>query len=156
MQAWSFPPVGFPSLFAKKNSRSELTKLACPTQETLLGVLKDNMTKEQFEKRYHLMRDTARKNIETVLSDNKIEIILAPGDARMASVAALAGYPHGAVPLGFAEFNGRAFGLNVLARAGEEDKIFAFMGAWEATFPQARQAPPMLVNWDEYKPSASL
>lgn len=102
------------------------------------------------------MRDTARENIETVLSENKIDIILAPGDARMASIASIAGYPHGAVPLGFAEFNGRAFGLNVLARAGEEGKILAFMSAWEATFPHARQPPPILVNWDEDGPSSSF
>ena len=143
-------------LARRRKEAGRSSRLCRFVQESLLGDLKDNLTKEQFERRYHLMRDTARKNIETVLSDNKIDVILAPGDARMASIAALAGYPHGAVPLGFAEFNGRVFGLNVLARAGEEHKIFAFMSVWEETFPPARQAPPMLVNWEDDHPNPSL
>ncbi len=79
------------------------------------------------------MRDTAREKIDTMMLENGIDVILAPA-APMASVVALAGYPHGVVPLGFANCDGRPFGLNVLARAGEEDKKFAFMSAWEATF----------------------
>lgn len=58
-----------------------------------------------------------------------MDVILVLTDARTASVAALAGYPHGVVPLGFADFNGRPFGLNVLARSGEEDKFLSFISA---------------------------
>ena len=64
----------------------------------------------------------------------------------MASVAAAASYPVGVMPLGFADFNGRAFGMNIIARSGEEHKILHAMSAWEATFPNARGPPPMLVN----------
>ena len=64
----------------------------------------------------------------------------------MASVAAAAVYPIGVMPLGFAnDFNGRAFGVNIIARDGEEDKILHAMSAWEATFPDARCAPPMML-----------
>ena len=55
--------------------------------------------------------------------------------------------PGGVVPLGFADFNGRAFGMNIIACDGEEHKILHAMRAWEATFPDARCPPAMLVNW---------
>jgi amidase len=103
------------------------------------------MTKEQFEQRFHLMRDTARANVDKMLTEHNLDVILAPADARMASIASIAGYSHGVVPLGFANFNGRPFGMNVLARAGEEAKILAFMSA---TFPDTRKPPPLLANWD--------
>lgn len=64
----------------------------------------------------------------------------------MASIAAFSRHPLGVVPLGFADFNGRPFRLNVLARSDEEDNIFTFRSAWEATFPHARKAPPLLVD----------
>ena len=73
---------------------------------------------------------------------------MGPADARMASVAAAAGFPVGTVPLGYADFNGRAFGINLLAASGQESKIIEVMSAWEETFAQARKPPPMLVNWD--------
>jgi amidase len=119
----------------------------CPTHESLLAVFEENMTREQFENQHYLKRDTARENIEAMIADNGIDVILAPADARLASIAALSGYPHGVVPLGFVDFNGSPFGLNVLAWSGEEDKILAFMSAWEATFTHARKAPPLLINW---------
>lgn len=67
---------------------------------------------------------------------------------RSATVAALAGYPVGSVPLGYARFNGRAFGLSIIAPANAEPLILSAMSAWEATFPK-RQPPPQLVTWDE-------
>lgn len=68
---------------------------------------------------------SAIKAIDKTLTDHKIDVILGPADARMASLAAVAGYgyPVASVPLGFADFNGRAFGMNIIARAGEEGKI---------------------------------
>jgi len=73
---------------------------------------------------------------------------LGPADARMSTVAAAAGYPVGTVPLGFADFNGRAFGMNVVVGANQEGKMLQLMSACEKTFPEARVPPPQLVNWD--------
>ena len=73
---------------------------------------------------------------------------MGPADARMASVAAAAGFPVGTVPLGYADFNGRAFGMNLLSASGQESEMIEVMSAWEEAFPQARKPPPMLLNWD--------
>lgn len=93
------------------------------------------------------MRKAAIEGIASTLRENHIDVIMGPADARMASVAAAAGAPVGTVPLGYADFNGRAFGMNIVAGLGQESKILQVMSAWEHTFPEARQAPPMLVNW---------
>lgn len=55
----------------------------------------------------------------------------------------ISGYPVGNVPLGYLDFNGRPFGLAVLAAKNQEAKILKFMNAWEGTFGP-RKAPPML------------
>ena len=67
---------------------------------------------------------------------------MGPADARIASVAAAAGYPVATVPLGFADFNGRAFGMNLIARENEEGTLLQVMSAWEKTFGPRR--PPTL------------
>lgn len=82
-----------------------------------------------------------------MLSDNGIDAIIGPADARMASVASVAGYAVGSMPLGYANFNGRAFGMNIIAGENGEAKILEIMSAWERTFPGARKPPPMLASW---------
>ena len=84
--------------------------------------------------------------IQKSLHENGIDVIMGPADARIASVAAAAGYPVATVPLGFADFNGRAFGMNIIAPAGQEHEIFRVMSAWETTFGP-RKPPPILEEW---------
>lgn len=66
-----------------------------------------------------------------------------------ASMASAAGHLVASMPLGFADFNGRAFGVQVLAKTGEEDKILPVMSAWEATVPKGRQPPLLVVHWGD-------
>lgn len=113
----------------------------------LEGALENPMSETDFQKALNSLRSHAQGEITKSLADYTVDVILGPADARMASVAAAAGYPVGVVPLGFADFNGRAFGMNIIARAGEEDKILEVMSAWAGTFPDARVPPPMLVEW---------
>ena len=134
-----------PCLFAKKKTSLIFPK-EHPGQQVLEAALKESITKTDFRQRFTSLRDRARESITRSLSDCGVDVILGPADARMASVAAAAVYPIGVMPLGFARFNGRAFGINIIARDGEEDKILHAMSAWEATFPDARCAPPLLVN----------
>lgn len=54
------------------------------------------------------------------------------------------GYPIGTVPLGTVDYNGRPFGLAIIAKAGREDVILAFMSAFEA-MSKERPVPPQLV-----------
>lgn len=104
------------------------------------------MTSEEFEKSLALVQKTMRENAENCLSATNADVIIASGESLLTSVAMAAGYPIGALPLGFARFNGRPFGVEVLARNGEEGKIFEVMSAWEATFPEAVKSPPILAS----------
>jgi len=65
---------------------------------------------------------------------------------RTATVYAMAGCPVGTLPLGYAQFNGRPFGMAFVARKNREDLIIKVMSAWEAVFGP-RVAPPQLVSW---------
>ena len=82
-----------------------------------------------------------------MFKEQDIDVVLGPGDARMPSVAAAAGYSIAALPLGFADFNGRPFGMAMTGGYGQEAKVLQIMSAWEKPFPEARRPPPMLVNW---------
>ena len=45
------------------------------------------------------------------------------------------------VPLGYAEFNGRPFGLCAIAKANHEGLLIRFMSAWEKRFNTERRLP---------------
>jgi amidase len=57
------------------------------------------------------------------------------------TVAATAGYPTGSLPLGYTKYNGRPFGIVVIAPRNREDLVVKVMSAWGATIP-ARKPPP--------------
>ena len=74
-------------------------------------------------------------------------MLIGPLDGRIVTVAAAAGYPAGVAPLGYADnYNGRAYGVAIVAKAGEEGKILQAMSAWEKTMPR-RIPPPQLANY---------
>jgi len=118
-----------------------------PKQDWFEAMLNLTMSQDLFETTLATLRKAGRAAIDKALRDNSIDVILGPSDCMFASMASAAGYPVASMPLGFADLNGRAFGVHVLARMGEEDKILRVMCAWEATFPEARRPPPLLVNW---------
>ena len=117
-----------------------------PGQQLLESTASSKMTQEEYEKILCSWRRNAITSINKTFMDNNLNVIIGPEDARFSTVAMAAGFPVGAMPLGLAEFNGRAFGMEVIARAGGEDQILRFMSAWETLFP--RKPPPMLVDWD--------
>lgn len=53
------------------------------------------------------------------------------------------GFPIATVPLDILNYNGRPFGLSIMAQEYREDLLFAFMKAWETSFPW-RPIPKML------------
>ncbi|KAL8854605.1 MAG: hypothetical protein Q9221_000640 [Calogaya cf. arnoldii] len=118
-----------------------------PNQEILIGALKSNMTDQQCKERLAITRHRAVSAIKKSLAENEIDLILGPADSRIANVAAAAGFPVAAVPLGLADLNGRAFGMLLISPENTEAKIFEVMSAWEATL-EPREPPPMLVNRD--------
>ena len=63
-----------------------------------------------------------------------LDVIMGTPTGRSATVASVAGYPLGNVPLGYARYNGRPFGLAIIAPPHREDLIIRVMAAWEAMF----------------------
>ena len=103
------------------------------------------MSDERYKRGLEVTRSRTRTATQKSLNEMGIDVIMGPADARIASVAAAAGYPVATVPLGFADFNGRAFGMNFIAPANQEHEIFRVMSAWETTFGP-REPPPLLAG----------
>ena len=58
----------------------------------------------------------------------------------------MSGYPLGTVPLGLLNYNGRPFGLGIMAKAAREDLIIQFMSAFETKFPKRRIPPALCID----------
>ncbi|CAI7583458.1 unnamed protein product [Penicillium palitans] len=132
--------------FNKEHAAEELPPDQ-PSQEVLENALNDNMTDEEYHSGLAHLRQSVRHAVHLCLEESNADVIMASGETLLPSIAACAGYPIGSVPLGFSIFNGRPFGMEIMSRNGEEEKIFQVISAWEAMFPEARQPPPLLVNW---------
>lgn len=130
-------------------SRITYTHTDQPTQDRFIDMNNDKTTQEQFDSILAKIRSRATSEIDRTLKENNIDVILGPGDARFCSFAGAAGGPVASLPLGFANFNGRAFGVHALARPGEEQKLLQVMAAWETAFPDATKPPSWLVEQDE-------
>lgn len=109
---------------------------------------KDTMTEQVSDRDLELFRSMMRRNVEECLLSCKADVIMASSKFVLTTVAMGAGYPIASVPLGFANYNGRAFGIELVARTGEEDKLLKVMRAWETTFPNTKQPPPLLMKRD--------
>ena len=83
------------------------------------------MTKEEYTIGLDLLRGSARSGIDGPLQDCGVGLVLGLADVRMVTMAAAAGYPVGTVLLGFADFNGRAFEMNIVVSANQEGKCFS-------------------------------
>lgn len=81
----------------------------------------DSITNAQFEQDLHHLRSVTRQKVDDCVVKSGADVIMASGDSLMTTVPAATGYPIGCVPLGFADFNGRAFGMEIMARSGRKD-----------------------------------
>ena len=130
-------------------ARWPLTSPEYPIQQLLTAALGPRISDEKYDEGFKLIRNAARINgIQKALKVHDLDVIIGPMDGRIPTIAAAAGSPVGAVPLGYAEFNGRPFGMCIVADAGQEDRILRVMSAWDATLPK-RRPPPQLVKWGE-------
>ncbi|RSL88059.1 hypothetical protein CEP51_001899 [Fusarium floridanum] len=128
---------------------SECFPPGSPGQEILVNAVKTNISDAKYEEYKNTLRTNNKDlGIDKALKDYEVDVIVGTPTGRMITVAALAGYPIGSLPLGYARFNGRPFGLAVIAPANAETLALSVMSAWEATFPQ-RKPPPQLRNWGE-------
>lgn len=120
-----------------------------PGQEVLTDAISHSVSDEKYaENRAALRKSNKDLGVDKILEEQGLDVIIGTPTGRFATVSAVSGYPMGCVPLGYARFNGRPFGLSILAPAHREDLIIRVMSAWEATFP-ARKPPPQLAGWGQ-------
>ncbi|KUJ21855.1 amidase family protein [Mollisia scopiformis] len=129
--------------FNEEHAEEELSAGANYNQAGLLRALNYNMTDDQ----YHKILQYARKacgpsGIDKALEENGVDVIIGPGDGPLFNLVGGAGYPVASLPLGYSDFNGRPFGLQVFAKAHQEALLVRVQSAWEANFPK-RQPPDL-------------
>ncbi|EXJ75003.1 uncharacterized protein A1O5_01699 [Cladophialophora psammophila CBS 110553] len=117
-----------------------------PSQGQLEFCLKPGMNATEYKSLLKRVRAEALNGVEDALHQNEVDVIMAPADSRRVSVASAAGCPVAKVALGFARLNGRAHGLNVIARPRDERALLRIMMAWEHPFPEAFAPPPAMIG----------
>ncbi|KAK2597377.1 hypothetical protein QQS21_006001 [Conoideocrella luteorostrata] len=128
--------------FNKEHAAQELPPSA-DNQAGLIRALNAAMEPEQYRQLIDSARNRCgKRGIDKVLEENGVDIILGPGDGPMFIIAGTAGYPVASLPLGYLDYNGRPFGMQITARAHEEALLIQAQSAWEATFPK-REPPPL-------------
>ncbi|KAJ8132894.1 hypothetical protein O1611_g731 [Lasiodiplodia mahajangana] len=128
--------------FNEDHADQELPRSA-DNQAGLIRALHADMREDEYLQLISFARDRCgTRGIDQVLEDNGVDILMGPGDGPMMSIAGMAGYPSATLPLGYLDFNGRPFGLQISAKAHQEDLLIQAQSAWEATFPQ-RQPPSL-------------
>jgi amidase len=134
----------------RQNSNPSLITEFPNGQTQLTDALAEQMSDEQYDIQKAFIREKAGpQGLDKVFVEHEVDVIAGPLDGRIVTIAAAAGYPCGVVPLGYADnFNGRAYGMTVVAPAGGEDRIIKFMSAWEASNPNLRKPPPQLEDWN--------
>ncbi|TFB01466.1 hypothetical protein CCMA1212_006409 [Trichoderma ghanense] len=109
---------------------------AMPAPYTEQGDLEKSLTYNDEPERIQALRkglrSVARQFIDAALDTQDVKLLVAPGDSSLCVHAAAAGHPIATVPIGQLRYNGRPFGLCILARANEEELLLRFMAAYEA------------------------
>ncbi|KAI4224190.1 MAG: hypothetical protein L6R36_004850 [Xanthoria steineri] len=126
--------------FNNEHAYVELPKES-PDQDLLVMAEEHAMTPEVFERAEGIMRTRTKTSLHDCMEAKGLDVIMACGDGLLPPFSAAAGYPIGAVPLGFADFNGRAFGMHLVVEAEQEERLLSIMKLWEETFPDTRKPP---------------
>lgn len=113
-----------------------------PNMNRLQTALDFQIPDEEYHRALDDVRDFGRqRSIDKCLKENDVNIILGRADSKINNYYVSAGYPMAVVPLGYAEFNGRPFGLCAIAKANHEGLLIRFMSAWEKHFNTERRLP---------------
>ncbi|KAK9424991.1 putative Amidase signature domain-containing protein [Seiridium unicorne] len=100
-------------------------------QDLFIKALESTKSEERLGYLRTGLREKARHIVDKALADQDLDLIAAPTDSALAIYAAAAGYPSANVPLGQLKYNNRPFGLCLMTRANEEEKMLRFMLAYE-------------------------
>ncbi|GLA27012.1 hypothetical protein AnigIFM63326_004199 [Aspergillus niger] len=117
-------------------------------QTDLKETLKSTMTEETATAaKAYAQRLAGPDGIDAALQSSRINLIIGPGDCAICAVAALAGYPTAMVPLDRLEGPGglgQPQGLMLIASAGGEAQILAFIQLWKQIVGDWK-IPPLLL-----------
>ncbi|KAI0202642.1 amidase signature domain-containing protein [Astrocystis sublimbata] len=117
-----------------------------PEQGRLVDTIDHPITIEEYQSAMTVCRQVSRENgIDKVLSEHDLDLVAFPMDSPCPRVAAAAGYPIATLPMGTLDYNGRPFGLAIIAQQGREELMFSFMSAFEEN-SEPRAVPPSLVD----------
>ncbi|KAK3682983.1 amidase signature domain-containing protein [Podospora appendiculata] len=100
-------------------------------QDDLVKALHNDDTPEHIASLKEGLRAVGKQIIDRVLAREGVNIIAAPADSSLCIHAAAAGYPIAVVPLGQLRYNGRPFGLCLIARENDEESLLRFMVTYE-------------------------
>jgi amidase len=134
--------------------------LAYTGQEDLKKALANTATEEHITALKMALRKKAKNIIDEALDSAGVTLIAALADSPLCIHAAAAGmmvpksmksvpfltvsllgYPIATIPLGQLRYNGRPFGLCVIARGDEEETLLRFMDMYETTVASPRPIP---------------
>jgi amidase len=124
-------------------------------QEWLLRALN---TSTEPEDQAAAVLETRRRGgpdgLDKVFKTHEIDIIAAPADSSLCVWASAAGYPIATMPLDTLKYNGRPFGISMVARTGMEGLLLTFMRACEGILGE-RPLPLPLVEADDWASTSS-
>ncbi|OAP60239.1 hypothetical protein AYL99_05241 [Fonsecaea erecta] len=130
--------------FNERHAELELPPYS-PNQDRLRRAYQQSLTADEYNEHFEHLRHVARdQGIDFVLDTYGVDVIMAPADSLLISYAACSGYPIATLPLSYLDYNGRPFGLSVIARANQEALLIKVQSAWEATFGPRK--PPAGMN----------
>ncbi|KAH3904255.1 hypothetical protein HBI56_176640 [Parastagonospora nodorum] len=109
---------------------------SCPDQNDLMAALQAPTKREEINAaRQHLQIAGGPDGLDYLFTSSQLDIVIAPGDAPLSSIAAAAGYPTAACPLSALKLNGQPFGLTLASRPHTEHTLLHFLTAYENIFP---------------------
>jgi amidase len=110
----------------------EFTK-ETPGQSDFIACQNDSTPLQEVEEATAFIRQKAGvEGIDKLFDEQGIDLVVAPGDSALCIYSSYAGYPVGTAPVpSYIHPNGRPFGIQVIARPGQEALILRFMAALE-------------------------
>ncbi|KAJ5379413.1 hypothetical protein N7509_012532 [Penicillium cosmopolitanum] len=115
-----------------------------PRQDFFIESEDQRTSPAEYERHLAHLREVARdRGFEKVFKTHGVDVVIGPTDSGLRSLAAAGGYPVCGMPLGYLDYNGRAFGMSAVARRGQDALLVKVMSAWEATLPP-RKTPRWL------------
>jgi len=132
--------------FMRENAEQELPAES-PNLTRLETAAKSDMSDEQYQDTLRQLRTWGQKRaVDKCLEDFGVDVIIGPADSKIHELSTAAGYPIATLPLSYADFNGRPFGLAAVTSAYQEGIIIHLMSAWEQVFNQQRRIPTYLIG----------